>query len=178
MRRPVFWFLWPEATPGPLDGEATTTRWLRVCGRGPWRWAFLIACSALVVTGVSAAAASTLARPSIVTAMLTVLVAVPSVALLARAWVAGTYVNDHGLKVSAVLTTTVIPWSSVTAITERRGSRLLGTPARGGGTQVVITWTDGACATHVETNSPDLWLRPQAFAAARDRIATWYAETR
>jgi len=178
MRRPVFWFLWPAGDPGPLDGAAVQSRWLRVCPRGPWRWAFLILLSAIVVTVVSAAVASTLAAPGILTIMFGVVIAVPLIALLARAWVAGTYVCDRGIKVSGVLTTAVITWPRATAVETSPRSRWLGLPLRIRGEQVVVGTVEGPTATHIETASPDLWLRPQAYAAAVDRLRTWHRETR
>lgn len=180
--------------PGPLDGEAVQVRWARVCGRGPWRWGFLVALTVAVVTVVSAAVAATLAQPSWVTVTLSIVVAVPLVALLARAWVAGTYVSDRGIKVSRTLTTELVPWSGIADITTTRGSHWLGLPLRAGGERVVVTLADAGDAagaadagtdsapasigTHVETASPDLWLRPQAFDAAADRLRTWLRETR
>ena len=183
MRRPVFWFLWPTAEPGPLDADAVQARWTRVCGRGPWRWAFLVTMSAAVVIVISSAAAAALAQPGWLTLALTIVVALPLVALLARAWVAGTYVSDRGVKVSSVLTTEVLPWAAVTAIVIAEGTRVLGTPLRAGGQRVVVRIVDDShassdVATHIETASPDLWLRPQAWAAASDRLRTWLRETR
>ena len=177
MRRPIFWFLWPTPDPGPLDADAVQTRWLRICGRGPWRWAFLIALTAVVVVVVSAAGAATLAQPGLLTIMFTIVIGVPLVALLARAWVAGTYVSDRGVKVSGVLTTVVIPWSDIDDIRTSPGSRLLGLPLRVAGETVDIAWRGGVAPTHVESLSPDLWLRPQSFAAARDRLSTWLRES-
>ena len=178
MRRPIFWFLWPASDPGPLDGDAVQVRWARICGRGPWRWGFLIGFTALVVITVSAAVAATLADPDLLTFMLSIVIALPLIALLARAWVAGTYVSDRGIKVSGVLTTVVIPWRDVRAIDATVGSRLLGLPLRGHGERMEISWAETTTATHVETASPDLWLRPEAFDAARDRLITWLRETR
>lgn len=183
MRRPIFWFLWPAAEPGPVDGAATQPRWIRVCGRGPWRWAFLIACSLAVVTLSSAALAAVITRPGWQTLMLSILVVVPLVALLARAWVAGTYVSDRGVKVSRILATDVAPWSEVADVSTVGGSRWLGLPVRAGGERVVVQLVAGAdgpeaIGTHVETASPDLWLRPQAWSAASDRLRTWLRETR
>ena len=178
VRRPIFWFLWPPGDPGPLDDQAVQGRWVRVCGRGPWRWAFLVALTALVITIVSASVAASLAAPGLLTIMMSVIIAVPLVALLARAWVAGTYVSDRGIKVSGVVTTVLIPWREVLSIGAEGGSRLLGLPVRVQGKRVVIDWSEETTATHVETASPDLWLRPQAYDAARDRLATWLRETR
>lgn len=188
MRRPIFWFLWPAAEPGPVDGDAVQARWIRVCGRGPWRWAFLIACSAAVVTLSSAALAVVVTQPGMLTLLLSALVIVPLVALLARAWVAGTYVSDRGIKVSRILATDVAPWSDVAGIAVASGSHWLGLPIRVSGERIVVHLVGaadnmGAAApdvivTHVETASPDLWLRPQAWSAASDRLRTWLRETR
>ncbi|MGA0946050.1 MAG: hypothetical protein ACO3UW_09820, partial [Candidatus Nanopelagicales bacterium] len=57
------------------------------------------------------------------------------------------------------------------------GSRLLGLPLRVAGERVDIVWHEGAMPTHVESLSPDLWLRPESFAAARDRLSTWLRES-
>ena len=194
MRRPIFWFLWPAAEPGPVDGEAVQARWIRVCGRGPWRWAFLIASSAAVVTLASSALAVVVIRPDWQSLLLTALVIVPLVALLARAWVAGTYVSDRGVKVSRILATDVAPWPEVADIAVASGSRWLGLPIRVSGEHIVVHLAGAAdtalaadnmgatppdvIRTHVETASPDLWLRPQAWAAASDRLRTWQRETR
>jgi len=179
VRRPVFWFLWPTADPGPLDGAAMQTRWIRVCGRGPWRWGFLTLCTAAVVTLSCAAVAVALTRPGWLSLLVTVAVVLPLVGLLARAWVAGTYVSDRGIKVSRILTTEAIPWPCVTDVVDAPGSRLLGTPLRVPGLGVVIRDDAGqGIRTHVESASPDLWLRPQAWSAASDRLRTWVRETR
>ena len=178
MRRPVFWFLWPAGDPGPVDAAAVQSRWLRVCPRGPWRWAFLLTMSAVVVITASAAFAAALADPGWVTLLLSAVIVVPLVALLARAWVAGTYVCDRGIKVSSVLRTEVVPWTAVGGVTVDESTRLLGTPLRIRGQRLTITGPQPPIATHIETASPDLWLRPQAWAAASDRVRTWLRETR
>ena len=186
MRRPIFWFLWPAGDPGPLDAEAVQPRWLRVCGRGPWRWAFLLLLTGLVATVVSAAFAAALSQPGpagiAIGLVIALAIAIPLVALLARGWVAGTYVSDRGIKVSRVLATDVLPWSTVTDIASPPGSHWLGLPVRAGGARITVHFigsdgVDARVATHVETASPDLWLRPQAFAAAADRLRTWRRET-
>ncbi len=178
MRRPIFWFLWPAAEPGPVDGDAVQVRWMRICGRGPWRWAFLIASSAAVVTLSSAALAVVITAPSVLALLISAIVVIPLVALLARAWVAGTYVSDRGIKVSRILTTVVVPWPEIADIAWIRGSRWLGLPLRVSGEHAIVQMADASIATHVETASPDLWLRPQAWAAASDRMRTWLREAR
>jgi hypothetical protein len=178
MRRPIFWFLWPEQPAGPLDDEAVQTRWIRVCGRGPWRWALLIMMTAIVIILTAAGVSALLAAPSPVTIAVTVILVIPAVALLARGWVAGTYVCDRGVKVSSILTTEVVPWHLVTAVTAQPTSRWLGLPLRVGGQHIVVDAATASHRTHVETGSPDLWLRPTAYDAAADRLRTWWSETR
>jgi hypothetical protein len=179
VRRPIFWFLWPAPAPGPLDAAASQTKWVRVCGRGPWRWGFLIVCTAAVVTLSSAALAVVVAQPGWLALVISLVVVIPLIALLARAWVAGTYVSDQGIKVSRILSTEAIPWSTVVAVGSTRRRRWLGTPLPIPGTTVTISDAAGRERdTHIETASPDLWLRPQAFDAARDRLITWLRETR
>jgi hypothetical protein len=81
--------------------------------------------------------------------------------------------------VSRILTTEAIPRSAVSADVSTEGSRWHGTPQPIPGTTVTISDATGrVISTHVETASPDLWLRPQAFDAARDRLDTWLRETR
>jgi hypothetical protein len=176
VRRPLLWFLWPAQDPGPLDGHAVQARWIRVCPRGPWRWAFLVIMSATVAMIASAALAAGLANPGWWTITLSLLIILPLLALLARAWVAGTYVCDRGVKVSSVLSTDVLPWTAIESISLRDSTRLLGTPLRLRGRCIVLTGPGIALPTHVETASPDLWLRPQAWAAASDRLGTWHRE--
>ncbi len=178
VRRPVFWFLWPAPPPGPVDDDAEQVRWIRVCSRGPWRWGFLIAFTVLVTTVLAAAVSAALVSPGILTVVLTLVVALPLVALLARAWVAGTYVCDRGIKVSGVLITDVVPWDQVIAVRVDGRSRILGLPLPAGGERVVLDTSTRVVGTHVESRSPDLWLRPEAWDAARDRLFTWWAETR
>lgn len=187
MRRPIFWFLWPASAPGPLDADAEQVRWIRVCGRGPWRWACLIACTGIVATLVSAAFAAALSQGGVVAVafglVIAIAIAAPLIALLARGWVAGTYVNDRGIKVSRVLVTDVLSWSTVTDITTLPASRWLGLPFRVSGQRIVlrvvpIENASDIVVTHIDTASPDLWLRPQAFDAAADRLRTWLRETR
>lgn len=178
MRRPVFWFLWPVSPPGPVDGHAEQVTWVRVCSRGPWRWAFLITITVLMTTVLTAAVAAALTSPGILTFALTLLVALPLIALLARAWVAGTYVCDRGIRVSGVLLTEVLTWEQVLTLRVDSGSRLLGLPLAAGGERVVLDTRMRVVGTHVESMSPDLWLRPDAWAAAQDRLHTWWSETR
>jgi hypothetical protein len=183
VRRPVFWFIWPASEPGPVDSDAVQTRWTRVCGRGPWRWAFLIAFSLVVVGVVAAAISVVLSQPDVVTVLLGTIIVVPLTALLARAWVAGTYVSDRGVKVSRILVTEALPWSAVSDVVKLPGSRWLGTPLRVAGQRIAVCVTEdpgpsSTIRTDIESASPDLWLRPQAFDAAADRLRTWLRETR
>lgn len=182
MRRPIFWFLWPVREAGPLDGDAQQATWLRLCPRGPWRVAFLIVATLAIVTFAAAAVASVLAAPSWAGAGITLVIVIPIVALLARGWVAGTYVCDRGVKVSSIRSTEAIPWTSIAAIEVEARSRWLGTPLSVEGARLAILVREGhgdlrRIGTHVESASPDLWLRPQAWDAASDRLRTWLRES-
>lgn len=138
----------------------------------------LIGCTAILITVVPAVVLALLAAPGAAAVIVTLVVAIPAVSLLARAWVAGTYVSDRGIKVSTVLATQAVPWTQATAVEREPGSRLLGLPVTVAGERVVVTTPIGTVRTHVETASSDLWLRPDAYEAARDRLTTWWRETR
>ncbi|MGI9196448.1 MAG: PH domain-containing protein [Candidatus Nanopelagicales bacterium] len=178
--RPVFGFLWPKRPAGPLDGDARQERWLRATPRGPWRLAFLVAVTLTLLSLAAPAALALLAAPSAYAVAVVLLVAIPAVALTARGWAAGTYVNDSGLKVSSVLRTHFAPWSAIALVrAERQGVRWLGTPLRIPG-EVLIVEVIAAdpVSTTVSTASPDLWLRPHAWEAARDALTQWWRESR
>ena len=173
--KPVFGFLWP----GPATPVAGQDRWLRITPRGPWRLGFLILCSLALLSLVPPALVALVAAPSIYAAAVIAVVALPASALLARGWVAGCYAKDSGIKVATVLRTTYAPWSSVVDVRTIEGRcRWLGTPLRIGGSRVVVTTESGPVETGVCSSSPDAWLRPQAWDIARDRVFTWWSESR
>ena len=79
------------------------------------------------------------------------------------------------------LTTTIM--RTVAAVSVVAGVALTavlpaGTPVLLAGERVVLDTSTRVVGTHVESRSPDLWLRPEAWDAARDRLFTWWAETR
>lgn len=178
-RQPLLGFLWPSSPPSPVDGAARQERWLRIPPRGPWRWAFLVASSLAWLSLLASAVVSLVPMPSVLGAALAVAVLLPTGALLLRGWAAGTYVNDRGIKVSRVLSTTFIPWGDVIAVrADEAHCGWLGTPLRARAGSVSIDTPEGPENTTVTTVSPDLWLRPSAWDASCDRLALWWRETR
>lgn len=178
-RKPLLGFLWPATPPGPVDHGAVQEKWLRIPPRGPWRLAFLIVASMAWVSLLPSALISLVVAPSILACVLVVTVLLPTGALLVRGWAAGTYVSDRGLKVSRVLSTTFIPWADVIAVrADETRCGLLGTPVRARAQSVSIDTPEGTEATTVTTVGPDLWLRPQAWHASKDRFDVWWRETR
>ena len=177
--RPLFGFLWPKRSVGPLDDDARQERWLRVTPRGPWRLAFLIALSLVLLSLAAPAVLALLAAPSAYALAVVVLVGLPAVALIARGWAAGTYVNDTGVKVSRVLRTHFAPWPAIAVVRTENGSQWLGTPLRSAGDTLVLDTTGGeTLSTTLSSASPDLWLRPHAWEAARDGLTQWWRESR
>ena len=199
--RPIFGFLWNrdgrpagqarrggQAAPVGLDRQ---DRWLRVTPRGPWRLALLITVTMGLITFTPPALVALVAAPSVwpdgaakpplsgYAALVVTIVLVPAVALLARGWVAGCYVNDAGIKIATVLRTTYIPWSEVTQVRSVVGpTRWLGTPLRVAGTRIECVSGTRAYDTGLCSHSPDVWLRPQAWDATGDRVQTWWREAR
>ena len=175
--RPLIgWFFAPRPpAPGPQ------VRWLRIPPRGPWRLAFLIAATLGLVTIVAplllglAAARSLSALGS---GLGLIVLLAPAIAFLARGWVAGTYVNDAGIKATGILRTTHVAWSDVAGIEviEARAP-FLGLPIWVPARIAQVRCRNGErFATLITSVSPDLWGRPQAYAAATDRIALWWRE--
>lgn len=178
--RPVFGFLWPKRAAGPLDEDARQERWMRVTPRGPWRLAFLLAVTLALLSLAAPAVLALVTAPSPYALAAVLLVAIPAVALTARGWAAGTYVNDSGVKVSSVLRTHFAPWSAIALVrAEGRRVRWLGTPLLISGEVLIVDIiAAGSLPTTLSTASPDLWLRPQAWEAARDALTQWWRESR
>lgn len=178
-RRPLLGFLWPSSPTGPVDHESQQVKWLRIPPRGPWRLGFLIAVSLVWISLLPSALISLITVPSLYAIALVVAVLLPTGALLLRGWAAGTYVSDRGVKVSRVLSTTLIPWADVVAVRVEQTPRgWLGLPVRASAQSVALDTPQGEEATTISTVSPDLWLRPQAWHACRDRFDVWWRETR
>lgn len=176
--KPIFGFLWPHRPAGPLDADARQSRWERVTPRGPWRLALLIGLSLGLMSLAAPAMVALVAAPSAYALALVILVLVPATALIARGWVAGCFVSDAGVKIATVLRTTYAPWEAVAEVIVADGSRWLGTPLRVRGQRIALRLVHGTAETGLGTTSPDLWLRPQAWAAAHDRLRQWWMETR
>ena len=151
--------------------------------RGPWRLALLIPVTLawLSIAIPALMAVASVRSPAELAAVLLVLLAVgfPVSAVIVRAWVSGTYVRDSGVKVATILRTTAVPWESVTAVRVAEGPvPWCGTPLRVPGERVVLDTREGPIPTTLTSASSDLWLRPQAWHAARDRLQVWWSEVR
>jgi hypothetical protein len=183
-RRPIFWFLWPRPDPhAPVDGDVRQTRWVRVCRQGPWRLAMLVpltllavSLAASVVLAVATTGGETMQRIAVL--VVVGIVTGLGLALMLRAWVVGTYVNDHGAKVSRLVSAVAVPWSRVDAIHRGPGRALLfGLLWRTDAVRVDLVLDDGTVLpTHVTSVSPDLLGRPEAFDMASLRLVRWWEE--
>lgn len=164
-RRQYFAWVWPKSDPGPLDGAAVQRRWLRIAPRGALALVVLVLVSAAVAC---CAAPVALVILSVATEPLRLLVALgllglPLAAalwLLLRAWGAGTYVNDAGVKIAGVLRTTIAPWNDVVRV-QRGGSR------------VVLTLRDRADVVALNAAHPGWWGRSDDFDVAALALQRW-----
>lgn len=179
--RPLLGPLYPRRAPEPVDADARQTRWVRVPNRGPWRLALLIPVTlgwlSIAIPALMAIASVRSLGELAVVLLILCAIGVPVSAVLVRAWVAGTYVRDSGVKVSTILRTTSVPWDSITAVRVTVGTvPWCGTPLRVPGERVVLDTREGPIPTTLTSASSDLWLRPQAWHAARDRLLVWWNE--
>lgn len=182
-RRPIFWFLWPRPDPHrPLDGDVVQTRWVRVTRQGPWRLAFLIPFTLLVVVTALLGVFASVFQPDtgsrVFAALLTASIAVAVIWLVMRAWVVGTYVNDAGVRITRTFTAVLVPWEHVLEIYRGPGrARFLGLPFHVQAVRVDLVLDDGEVVrTDLTSVSPDLWGRPEAFDMASSRLRRWRQE--
>lgn len=180
-QRPLLGFLFAPRPPEPGGAQRPQVRWIRIPPRGPWRLAFLILATLALVTiiapillGLAGAAG-----PGALLAGLGLLVLLaPAIALLVRGWIAGTYVNDAGLKVTGILRTAYVPWSAVAEIhiVDARVP-LLGLPVPVRARRLEARTAVGErIPTLITSVSPDLAGRPQAWDASVDRLRVWHDE--
>lgn len=158
-RRPIFGFLWP--TPDPrVDENAVQERLIRIPTRGMARVA-LLTLATLAVVMVSAGA--------VVAAVGThVLVLIPTAALLAtfwvlvmRAWSVGTFVNDRGIVIVALLRTRSARWIDVAAVRDTAG-------------RVRLVLRDGRVMdTHISRWGLDLLGNTEGYDIARLALQRW-----
>jgi len=178
-RKPIFGFLWPKPDPNaPVDGAYRQVRRVRITPRGPIRIAALILGAILltILTGTSIVASASAGLSPIT--LLVSAVCASLLVLVLRGWVVGTYVTDAGISVETTWRHSVVPWSEVASIsTATQRCPFLGLPLPLTADRSVIEVSDGRrIATHVYATSPDLWLRPEAYDIAVDRMATWLGE--
>jgi len=175
-QRPIFGFLWPAPDPhAPVDDDYRQTRLVRVTPRGPIRLLVLALATVVTVFLLTAALLTAIAAPLSAATFVSAGIAATCVVLVLRGWVVGTYVNDDGVVVDTVIRRRSVPWSAVARVACLDGrARLLGTPLQVPGRRVVLLTTSGQTVeTHVQSTSPDLLWRPEAFDVARDRMENW-----
>lgn len=159
----IFGFLWPDTPSGPVDDQARQTRFVRVTPRGPLRILVLII---LTLTSFSVAFLGSLVAGTARTplALLAVVLAVlPLVAVTARGWQVGTFVNDGGVRIIRMFTTISIPWSAVLALDE--DSRA-----------VRIVTTERLYPTHIRRDGCDHITSTESYDMARDRLTNWWQQ--
>lgn len=175
-RKPIFGFLWPKPDPNaPVDDAYRQVRRVRITPRGPIRIAALVLGAILltILTGTSIVASASAGLSPLT--LLVSAVCASLLVLVLRGWVVGTYVTDAGISVETTWRNIVVPWSDVVSIsTVTQRCPLLGLPLPIPAPRSIVATTDGrSIGTHVYATSPDLWLRPEAYDIAVDRLATW-----
>ncbi len=176
-RKPIFGFLW-RTYDGPVDEAYRQERFVRVCNRGPWRVLGLVLLTLVTVAWLGATTMAALADGVSVASVAGTAVAATMLVLVLRGWVVGTYVNDAGVRIERTWGRRHVPWTDVDRIDERAQSvPLLGAVLPVPGRRCIVRTRSGsAVPTHVYTASPDLWLRPEAYDAARLRLDRWRGE--
>ena len=168
-RKPIFGFLF---APKQVQPGSPQLKWIRVPARGPLRLALLILVTsfcASVLGSALFALAGMRSTAGIGIAMAVIVLSLPIIGLVSRAWVLGTYVNDSGVKISRWWRTEHIPWPAIDAIDEGPGA---------GGHRVVLVTTEGIVHTSIGSATLDTLLRTEAWSIAVDRMRTWWRESR
>jgi len=164
-RRQYFAWVWPRSEPGPLDAAAVQHRWLRIAPRGALALFGLIACSAVLACVTAPAllvvisAAVDPARAAVAAALMGPPIIIGLWVLL-RAWGAGTYVNDAGVKIARLRRTTIAPWSEVLRL--RRTT-----------TTVLLTLADRGEVVALDAATPSWWGRAEDFDVAALALQRW-----
>lgn len=168
-RKPLFGFVF---APRPATPGAPALRWMRVPARGPIRLALLIIATLGIASLLGSALlglASLRSASGLAIAAAVIVLALPVIGILTRAWILGVYLNDTGIKITRWWRTEHVPWPAVTAVTIR--------PARFGD-RIHLETDDGPITTPLGSATLDTLGRPQTWDIAADRLRTWFTETR
>lgn len=160
-QRRIFAFLWPDPPTGPLDGNARQVRLVRASPRGPLRVVLLGILTLAAFTVALVGALLIVSSPSVTGGLILLCVLAPLLALTARAWQLGTYVNDEGVRVIRLFSTVGLLWSDVEAVVDTAGC-------------VSLVGDGRTVPTHVRRMGLDHLGSPQSYDIARDRIANWW----
>lgn len=171
-RKPIFNFIWMR----PLHTPPEQINFLRVGQRGLVR-VFSLIVATLFLAAVSSITVAFLfsSREPIQSILLAAFLATASVYVF-RAWIVGTYVNDHGVKVIRIASTVVIPWSHVESIaTIPTMWAVLGIPLGLRTPRVVIhTFDNQSEHTHVYLGSIDGILSQESLAIRESLVHRWW----
>jgi hypothetical protein len=168
-RKPIFGFVF---TPRQIQPGSPQVRWIRVPARGPLRLAVLVLVTlfSMSLLGSALFALAGMRSPAGVgIAMAVIVLSLPIIGLVSRAWVLGTFVNDTGVKISRWWRTEHVPWPAIDSVDEQAGM---------GGHQVILVTTDGMIRTSIGSATLDTLLRTEAWSIAVDRMQTWWRESR
>lgn len=168
-RKPIFGFLF---APRQIRPGSPQVKWIRVPARGPLRLAVLILVTLFSMSLLGSALfalAGMRSAAGIGIAMAVILLSLPIIGLVSRAWVLGTFVNDSGVKISRWWRTEHVPWLAIDSIDEQPGT---------GGHHVVLVTTEGIVHTSIGSANLDTLLRTEAWSIAVDRMRTWWRESR
>ena len=171
-RKPIFNFVWVR----PLHTTPEQIRFIRVGHRG------IIRLIALTLGTLALAAFSSISiayllstRNPIQSVLLAAILATLSVVVF-RGWIAGTYVNDHGIKIIRILTTDAIPWSLVKEV-ERVSTvwNFAGIPFGLKTPRVVIRELDNSMTpTHIYMGSIDGIFTTDTLTTLQSMITRWW----
>ncbi len=167
-RPAIFRTLWPAepASDAPIHHRLT-----RVPTRGPLHLALLLTATGLLLTLLPAAILAALSLDDLTFTAGTALLGTAMVLLLLRAWVRGTYVNDHGYIVRRIFSDQRGRWIDIATVHQERGRIFWD--------RIVLHRTDGTpIITQVGTRTLDTLLRPEAADMAVLLLRDLWAQAR
>lgn len=211
-QQPIFrsWTANPDAHVA-VDGDFVQSEWVRVSRRGPLRIAFLVALTLIfswvALGSLLAVFTAGNAFTRVVVGACAGLIMAGAAWILMRAWVVGTFLNDHGVRIRRAASTDTVAWQDVADIRESpyrmriagirmpfAGRRMVvdvaaepGWSAQPWGTADagVVSPASGApralmrsCPTEIGSLSADYLGRAEAYAIAASRLSRWRDEVR
>ncbi|MFG2334506.1 hypothetical protein ACGFMM_33570 [Streptomyces sp. NPDC048604] len=157
----------------PFDDHDT---WRRPYRPGPWRVG-AAALALLLASFVLLAAVIITATGTLAGAAVTFGLAALIIAAALRLLRVGTWVSRNGLRHVRMLSTTTVPWHTVSGLrTVQMPVRWLGLPRTVQGQALVYVRRDGEQQPLLTDHSADFLSRVEAFDRATDTVEAWNAE--